>query len=88
MFLGLDRAPRTVRSANDDVAALIRPTVSEGALHITIVTATWRGHTLPRWLLASAEAVANDALADANLALDVEQIVLGEGSLHILLNSR
>ncbi len=86
--LGLDRDPRARLKVDDGLLTLIRPTASEGALHVTIDAASWRGHSLPRWLLHSIEVAANDALVDANLPMDVEQIVLDEGSLRIVLTPR
>jgi hypothetical protein len=83
-----DRDPRARLNADDGLLALIRPTVSEGALHVSLDAARWRGRAVPRWLLTLIEAAANDALVDADLPANVEQIVLGEGALHIVLTPR
>jgi hypothetical protein len=86
--LAPDRDSRAILKADDHLLALIRPTASEGALHVTIDAARWLGHALPRWLLTSIQMAANDALVDANLPMDVDQIVLDEGSLRIVLMPR
>jgi hypothetical protein len=85
---GRHRGPYVAPSTTNDLLILIYPTASQGSLHVTITTASWRGRALPRWLLTWAETAVNDALADTNLAVDVEQIILSEGSLRIVLVPR
>ncbi|MHB1293850.1 MAG: hypothetical protein ACYC4R_02535 [Anaerolineae bacterium] len=60
----------------------------DGAPHLTLHCSTLRGQVLPRWVLASAEAAGNAALADARLPWQVERIAIGEGALQISGSAR
>ena len=54
---------------------------SKGKIQVCLIQATLNGQPLPRFLLASVEEAANDALADAQVPLRVERISLNEGSV-------
>lgn len=64
--------PRTIK-------AMLIATCRDDSIQIDVQKATLDGRLLPRFILASIQDAANDALADAHLSVRVKQIVLGEG---------
>ena len=61
----------------------LQATCLEGMPQIQLDTLTVDGHRLPRMLLASIEAMANDALADSKSGALIERISIAEGLLKI-----
>ena len=49
---------------------------AEGALQVDSLHLALDGHVVPRWIVASLEKAANDALADMQTALRLERITL------------
>lgn len=66
------------------VEAALDVTCHDGQLQTRMQHATLDRRPLPRFVLASIQEATNDALADAHLFIDVEQIILREGSVLIL----
>jgi hypothetical protein len=59
-----------------------------GAPRVKVEHVSLDGHSCPRLIRLSIEQAANDALADAALPLSIEQVTLGEGSLHIVAHPK
>jgi hypothetical protein len=58
-------------------------TCDKGQIRVHLNQAWLNGQRLPRFLLASVEQAANDALADIQLPLQVEHISIGDGTMVI-----
>lgn len=58
-------------------------TCDRGRIQVHLNQAWLNGHRLPRFLLASVEKAANDALSDIQLRLQVEHITLDDGAISI-----
>ncbi|NLG28145.1 MAG: hypothetical protein GX557_09550 [Chloroflexi bacterium] len=60
--------------------ALVGLAEAEQGARLELVHAELAGHRVPRWIAASLEKAANDALADMQLAWHVERVELGSGT--------
>lgn len=69
---------------NHTVKAILTLEAPQGILKMHVQRATLDGQKVPRWILASVEAAANDAIADAQSPLWVEEITCGNGTLHLI----
>jgi len=72
----------TVGAASDhEVYAFVTVACDKGVAQFGLRYAALDGHTVPRWILASAEKALNDALADMQTSFRIERIVLDTGTL-------
>jgi len=75
-------AQATVGNASDHkVYAFMTVTCHEGVVQVELSYVALDGHSVPRWILASAEKALNDALADMQTSFQIERIELSAGSV-------
>jgi|YNPNPStandDraft_1061719.scaffolds.fasta_scaffold06306_3 hypothetical protein len=66
------------------LAALVTVTSERGQPRLRLLWFTLAGRSVPRWVQRSLEQALNDALTDAHLPLDLQEVRWSEGSLTLV----